>query len=337
MKRTLPVLAVALAMLSMSLATAIAHSPTIPGENESLENAQLVREPTKSWAIYSKVRMAGEARYFKLELKSGQRLYAGVFLHSDTGFLPRIAAMGPGFVNDSELPSFVEVPPGYGHLVVNGTLKGRDYEPFTPASYFQISNVDITVNRTATYYIAVFEPDRGGDFGIAIGYVESFTAEVWLLMPFSLIKIHLWEGQPLWLILAPLVLTLAVGIIAIVYRGRLRKQWPLSPRFWLGAAVAMLLIGTGAMTALQMGMALVVSENPAGGVVTAMFAAIPLALGVWALRQAASEERGIGARIWMALIGALGLLFWGGLVIGPVLAFAYALLPNIKSGRYHES
>jgi len=231
----------------------------------------------------------------------------------------------------------VEVPAGYGHVVVNGTLKGRDYEPFTPASYYQIGKVDITVNRTATYYIAVFEPDRGGDFGIAIGYIESFTAEEWLLIPFSLISIHLWEEQPLLLVLAPLLLTIVLGPVALAWWGRRNGKWPFSPRFWLGASVALLLIGTGAMTVLQMVMALAISENPAGGVVTAFFAAIPLALGFWALRLAYLGQSGTGARLRMALIGALGLLVWGGLVIGPVLAFVHSLLPGPKSGRYHES
>lgn len=337
MMRVLPAAALAFVMISLSLGEAVAHSPTTTGDNESLANAALVREPTKSWAIYSEIHEGGEARYYKLELKSGERLHAGVFLHSDTGFLPRLAAMGPGFANDSPLPVFVQVPAGYGHVVVNGTLKGREYEPFTPASYYQISNVDITVNRTGTYYIAVFEPDRGGDFGIAIGYLESFTAEEWLLIPFRLINIHLWEGQPLLLVLAPLLLTIVIGAVALAWWGRRNGRWPFSPRFWLGASVGLLLIGTGAMTVLQMGMALAVSGNPAGGVLTAIFALLPIALGLWTLFLACSGKHDIGTRTGMALVGALCLFVWGGLVIGPVLAFVYALLPAPKSGTDHES
>lgn len=337
MERRLTALAAALAMLSFALGPALAHSPSTTGDNEGLSSAQNVPEPTKSWAFYGELHGSGEARYFKLELKTGERLYAGLFLHSDTGFLPRLAAMGPGFANASGLPPFVEVPEGYGAIVVNGTIKGREYEPFTPASYYQIGRVDMKVNRTATYYIAVFEPDRGGDFGIAIGYVESFTAEEWLLIPFSVINIHLWERQPLALILAPLVLTLAFGIAALVYWGRRRGRWPFPPRFWPGAAAGLMLVGTGAMTVMQMGMALAISENPAGGVVTGMFAAIPLALGAWALGLAWRDEHGRKARLRMVLVGALGLVFWGGLIVGPVLAFVTALWPRPKNGRYHES
>jgi hypothetical protein len=98
-----------------------------------------------------------------------------------------------------------------------------------------------------------------------------------------------------------------------------------------------MLLGTGAMTVMQMSMALSVSENPAGGAVTAMFAAIPLALGAWALRLAWRDEHGWKARLRMALAGALGLVFWGGLIIGPALAFVTALWPRPENGRYHES
>ncbi|MBM4249815.1 MAG: hypothetical protein FJ149_10380 [Euryarchaeota archaeon] len=245
--------------------------------------------------------------------------------------------MGPGFANGTRLPAFVEVPEGYGAVVVNGTIRGRQYEPFTPASYYQIGRVDITVNRTATYYIAVFEPDRGGDFGIAIGYLESFTAGEWLLIPFSVIEIRLWEGQPLALVLAPLALSLGAGTATVAYLGRRKGRWPFPPAFWPGTAAALMLVGTGAMTVMQMGIALAASENPAGGAVTALFAAIPLALGAWALRLAWGGEHGRGARLRMAMVGAFGLVFWGGLIIGPALAFVWAALPGRVFGRYHES
>lgn len=317
-------------MLAFSFCPAMAHSPTTAVDNQGLGSAETVREPTKSWAYYGELHGGGEARYFRLELKAGERLHASVFLHSDTGFLPRIAAMGPGLANEGPLPPFVEVPAGYGALVVNGTLEGRGYEPFTPASYYQIGKVDIKVNRTATYYIAVFEPDRGGDFGLAIGYVESFTAEEWLLIPFRVIDIHVWEGQPLGLVLAPLIVTLAAGLPALVWWARRNGKWPFPTRFWPGALAGLFLLGTGAMTVLQMALALSVSENPAGGVVTAMFAAVPIVVGIVALRGAVSNESGAWPRARMAFAGALGLLFWGGLIVGPALAFVHALWPARK-------
>jgi hypothetical protein len=319
--------AVVLVLVLLVSGAAMAHSPTTFGDNERLAGAATVPEPTKSWAAYSEIHEGGEARYFKLELKAGERLYAGVFLNSDTGFLPRIAAMGPGWGNDSALPASIEVPAGYGQVVVKGALDGREYEPFTPASYYQIAKVDITVNRTATYYIAVFEPDHGGKFGLAIGYVESFTAAEWLLIPINVINIHLWEGQPLMFILAPVVVAFGVGLPALAWRAQRKEEWPFPARFWPGAAAGLLLIGTGMMTVLQMALAMAVSENPAGGLVTALFAAIPIALGFVALREAQSDGHGAWPRAKMILVGVLGLVFWGGLFVGPALAFVHAAWP----------
>ena len=334
LRTSMSIVCIALVLLAP---TAGAHSPAMVGENDSLATALTVQDPAKSWAFYDDIHKGGEAKYFKLELKTGDRLYAGVFLPDNTGFLPRIAALGPGLVDEGYLPPFVDVPAGYGHVVVNGTIKGKEYEPFTPGSYYQIGNIDITVNRSGTYYIAVFEPDRGGNYGIAIGYIESFTLQEWLLIPASVIEINLWEGQPLALILAPLALALLLGIPAIFVVGRRKGMWPFTPAFWIGAVAALMFIGTGAMTLMQMAMALSAASDKAGGLVTAVFAAVPIALGVVALRAAAAGVRGPWPRIKMGLVGATGLLLWGGLFIGPALAFVAAVLPARMSGKASRS
>lgn len=318
------ILAVALVPL------ALAHVPLGVGENDSLRKAAHIDDPTKSWAIYDDIHFGGQAKYSPLELKMGERLHAGVFLARSDGFLPGMAAVGPGFGDEGYLPPFVEVPSGLGFVAVNGTLEGREYEPFTPAAYYRICQLDITVNQTGTYYIAVFEPDHAGDFGMAIGYIESFTVEEWLLIPFSVINIHLWEGQSPLLIFAPLVIVIVSTFAVIIWSKRRGKRVPSRASFWLGATVAALYFGTAGMTLLQMVMALSISSGSgAGGAVTLMFALIPIITGYLLLRQAFSEKRDLGARARTAVLGAVGLVFWAGLLIGPVLALVAAFLPRI--------
>jgi hypothetical protein len=304
------------------------HVPLGVGENDSISNAAHIGNPAKSWAIYDDIHHGGQAKYYRLELKMGERLYAGVFLARSDGFLPGMAALGPGFGNEGYIPPFVEVPAGDGYVAVNGTLNGREYEPFTPAAYYQICQLDITVNRSGTYYIAVFEPYQAGDFGIAIGYVESFTVGEWLLIPFSVIDIHLWEGQSPLLIFAPLIITVITVFAAIFWAKKRGRRVPSTARFWLGATAAALCFGTAVMTLLQMGMALSISSgSAAGGVVTLMFALVPMLVGYLQVRQAASEKRDLGARARMAVLGVIALAFWAGLLIGPVLAIVTAFLP----------
>ena len=61
--RALPAVALASVMILLSLGAATAHSPTTFGDNESLASAALVREPTKSWAIYSEIHTGGESAW----------------------------------------------------------------------------------------------------------------------------------------------------------------------------------------------------------------------------------------------------------------------------------
>jgi hypothetical protein len=67
----------------------------------------------------------------------------------------------------------------------------------------------------------------------------------------------------------------------------------------------------------------------AGVIVTLIFAFIPAILGVWILRIARSTfPLSKQNRFSLGIIGLLGLLFWAGLIIGPVIAFVAALVPE---------
>ena len=312
----------------MSVATA--HVPLGGGENDSLKNAAGIDDPLKSWAIYDDIHKGGEAKYYRLEMKNGQRLHATVFLSESEQLMPNMAVMGPGLVNEGTLPEFVEIPEGYGFVAEKGVLGGREYEPFTPAAYYQICELDMTLNRSGTYYIAVFEPDHFGDFGLAIGYVESFTIEEWLLMPVSVINIHLWEGQSPLIIFAPLVAGVVGVFVAILWARRRGRQIPSTVSFWLGASAASVCIGTASMTGVQMVTALIRTSGPsvAGGFVTVIFLTIQLLIGGLMLWLAFKNRRGPGARVRMAVMGLAGLTFWAGLLLGPVMALVAASLPE---------
>ena len=72
-----------------------------------------------------------------------------------------------------------------------------------------------------------------------------------------------------------------------------------------------------------------VTGPSAGVIITLIFALIPILLGVWALRIARSTSpQSKEDRLSLVIIGLLGLLFWAGLIIGPVIAFIAALVPE---------
>ena len=70
------------------------------------------------------------------------------------------------------------------------------------------------------YYIAVYGPG-GGKYSLAPGFQEQFTPSEWLQIPWSVVSIHLWEGQSPWVIFAPMILVV-IGGLALM--GIYRKQ-----------------------------------------------------------------------------------------------------------------
>jgi len=119
-------------------------------------------------------------------------------------------------------------------------------------------------------------------------------------------------------------------MIAVLAAGAallLRRRRSLSPFALSGAIAGLLSIGSGAMTLMQMVIAAVGTDAGAALLLTRAFAVIPVLLGIWALLVAFRRQIGTGERLAMAALGAIGLVTWAGLVLGPVLAFVAAVLP----------
>jgi hypothetical protein len=74
-----------------------------------------------------------------------------------------------------------------------------------------IAEISLEAPATGTYYLVIFEPHRGGPYGLDVGYEERFGLEEWILIPIFAIGIHEWEGQSIAFILVPMELTLIVG------------------------------------------------------------------------------------------------------------------------------
>jgi hypothetical protein len=308
-----------------------AHVPVEAGENNSLDNALHIENPTKSWAIYDELDHGSQARYYELELKDGERLKISVFTPDDGDFSPGIVVMSPNFSNNTPPPEFIEVPEGYGAVIITGVRSEHaEYEPFTPSSTYFTAEYDEEINQSGVYYFAVFEPENSGKFGVAVGYIESFSVQEWLMIPYDVINIHLWEGQNIALILAPLIIIFVAGKIFLFYR-RIKLDKPPHKLFeWLGSISALLYIGTGFMTLMQMGIALSKSGASAAASVTLIFAVIPIALGVLILKFSIKDEAKltIKNRIKIFIFGILGLILWAGLIVGPIIIFVVSFLPG---------
>lgn len=310
----------------------LAHSPLTPGSNESLDTASLIPEPSKSWAVYAELHEGGEAQYYYFNLSQGARIFISLLKSTDpkeAEFLPSFVLMGPNVTSQGTVPSYVEVPSGYGSIVVNGAQPSQAmYEPFSPSSLYQVAEIDIDAPGLGTHYIAVFEPSQGGHYSLAVGYIEKFTIDEWIFIPFNLINIYLWEGQSLLLILAPLMATLIIGLVFMVWQWKTKGELRTVPAWFAGLA-GLLFLGTGFMTLLQMVISVAKTSLVPEIIVTVIFALIPILLGVAALRVALKKRQDIlRTRIYLAIIGIAALFIWAGLIAGPILAIVGGLLPR---------
>jgi hypothetical protein len=273
--------------------------------------------------------------YYQFNLNAGDQLKLSLM---STGFdapVPDMVVMSPGnseSIND--LPQTIDVPPGYRAEMIKGQKPvTAEYEPFSPAAIFNVASYTKNITQPGTYYVAVISPADETQYSVAVGYLEEFSLQEWVLVPINLINTHLWEGQSIIAILTPFLAIFILGLILIARRERDNKiKKPLS--FWLATIAGLCYLGGASIVLVQMVRVLRVTGPSAGVIITLIFALIPILLGIWALRIARSPSpQSKKDRVSLGIIGLLGLLFWAGLIIGPVIAIIAALVPERYSSN----
>jgi len=321
----------ALAVCLVNLTAVFGHTPLVPRENENLAAATIIADPAKSWAIYDSLYEAQEAHYYRFSIAQGKRIYIALLVSPasrDRGFAPSFILIGPGFRSEGSVPDYVELPEGLDFVLAEGKPAAQaTYEGFSPSSFYFAAVLNLSAPMAGTYYIAVYEPKQGGQYGLVVGYEESFTLTEWILVPINLLSIYRWEGQSLPQILAPMSTVVLIGAFLFVRKTRSRKSTIVS--VWIGLLAGLFFLGTGATNLSQMGFALTRAPFGPEVSVTLVFAAIPILLGIVTLRLISRirDEFTLIRRLWFLLIGFLALFLWAGYLVGPALAIATSLLP----------
>lgn len=338
-RKFLNVIIVVLALSCLLLTPkALAHSPLTPEDNESLATATLVPDPTKSWAIYGELHEGGEAQYYRFNITEGQRIHIMLFKSTspeDKDFLPGLVLMGPSINTQGAVPEYVEIPSEANTFVVEGKQPAQaTYEPFSPSTFFLLADLDLDAPTSGTYYTAVYESYRGGHYGLAIGDRESYTLTEWILIPINLIFVYQWEGQNFAFIFVPMIATLAIGIVLIVWRQR-SKATHRTLFSWLGSLTGLLFLGTGATMLVQMFVSLIQAPLTSEVVITLILALIPILLGIAAVRLCLKPERktNLRMRLYLVVLGVVALFAWAGLFVGPTLAIIASVLPSGLANR----
>jgi hypothetical protein len=310
------------------------HVPISAGNNNDLSTALYIENPLKSYVIYGHLHDAGAVAYYQFNLNSGDQLKLSLMTNGFDAPVPDMIVMSPGNSGSLDnLPQTVDVPPGYNAEIIKGQKPvTAEYEPFTPA-IFNIASYSKNTTQPGKYYVAVISPADETQYSIAVGYLEEFSVPEWILVPVSVINTHIWEGQSIIVILAPFLAILILGLILIARREQTTPiKKPLS--FWLATIAGLCYLGGASIMLVQMFRVLMVTGLSAGVIVTLILAFIPIMLGVWILRIAQSTfPLSKKDRFSLGIVGLLGLIFWAGLIIGPVIAFIAALVPERYSRK----
>ena len=334
-------------------APALAHVPIFGGEGKSIETAIQIEDPSKSRVFYGELG-SGDFRYYGFNVKKGERIVLGLTIpveDGNKGFTPHLILIGPGLKDEGKVPDKLEVPEGYGAKMLSYNLpESPVYEGFTPSAFYSPVKLDIKAPESGMYYAVVGaaqetdlreenviyekglqerEIPREGNYGLILGYKETFTLKEWLSIPLSQIKIYRWEGQSLFLIFTPLTLTLAAGLLAIFIKRETVAEY--SPARVSGMLAGLFFLGTGVTYIFQMLISLSKSSYSSEIGITLILIMISIGLGIIAMALTLRNENygktSARKRLYFFGLGILGLLFWAGWFIGPFLAFEAGLLP----------
>jgi hypothetical protein len=318
-----------------------AHVPLFMEGGHSLDEAVPIENPTKSWVIYSLIHEAAEPHYFYFDLPAGARIRLMLMVpipEANIGFRPELALMGNGLTNLSTPPPYLEIPDGAEVMILEPTTPHPEYEGFTPTSFSQLYDLDIVAPTTGRYYLAYYEPNMPGNFAIAIGYEESFSFIEWVTIPFTVLVTHLWNHQTPVGLLAPVLITLLLGLSLIFWRfPDLRTKNQLLS--WLGISTGLLFIASGVFVFYQMALALLLVPISGQIGITILFAALPIILGIFTIRSCVSNDwqHEPKQRVILFVLSVLALFLWAGWIIGPVLLMVTAVIPSVQLVLTHQT
>jgi len=324
------------------VAVVLAHSPVFPEENHGLSTAYEIGDPAKSWAVYTWLEGEGVADYYKFAISEGEKIQVSLIVPdspSYSGFLPSFSLIGLGLTQNDNVPDYMEVPAGYGVIVVNGTGTSKAvYEPFTPSWFYEVGTLMTNAPNDGTYYVTVFNPELHNDthnhvheadaYAIIIGYAEEFTPLELILIPYRVHGIYIWEGQSQLIVFLPLLLVIIIGGLIVYWRSK-RGKHPRNISKWLAAFGGLAFIGSAVGTIYQMLLALNYTGFTVEAVITMLIAVVSIVLGILALWYALRSKPNltIWRRVGLVVIGLVALFAWSGLYIGPALLIAAALVP----------
>jgi hypothetical protein len=319
--------------LTFMVAVADAHIPIVPDDGTTLATATNIVDPWKSWFYYTDVD-AGVIHYYSFEATAGERIRFMLNVpipEGDRGFTPNLVLMGPSVTDQGTPLASLETPSGAGVMVIESSTLEAEYEGFTPLSQYTTVDLNMSAPATGTYYIAIYDETISGRYALVTGYVEAYSVLQWIMVPSMAITIIMWSGQSLLFILLLMLLPLFLGLVFIAVRHRttFRKERALT---LIGTMGGLLFLGSSFSFFSQMTLALLTAPYNWTVIVSILFIAAPLILGVAVIRIVHTEgwESQRSKKLTLIVLGIIALFVWAGLYLGPILVMVAGLAPMLK-------
>lgn len=274
--------------------------------------------------FYSHLPDSDIAQYYTFEMGEGDRLKLSLTVPRNQDFIPDMILIGPAIEMDGDVPEYIDIPENKGAWLIRGeTPEKGSYEPFTPSKYYNVVDIDTVAPSAGKYHVVIYSDKNGGEYAFVIGYLESFTIVEWITVPGYAIGIHLWEGQSIFFILAPLIITLLTGLSIVFNKGKNLSFFAIT-----GITAGLFYIGSAAMNLYQMIIAMMGTDAGFLVIVTLVLIAISVLMGLLLIKISLQDHVGNKERLSMALVSVAGLFTWSGILIGPLIALATVIFPG---------
>jgi hypothetical protein len=329
--RVLLLLVLVLSLVTIGHVTA--HAPLSVGSNDQLSNATKISDPEKSYVIYTELHEGNEPQYYQFSMEKGQLLSGSLQVPGPDSMVPMMVITGPGVTTSGDVPSFIEIPPGSGAKVIPVKKPGNpSFEPFTPQPVYEVARFREEISVPGDYFIAIYG-DEAGKYSLAPGSAEQFTAFEWLIIPFSVIGIHVWEGQSPAGVIAPFLIIVIAGLV-LLFLHQKKSGIALRLPAWTGSTAGLFYFGGAAVTAVQLVHAVSLTGYVPAVLLTLIFIIVPVVLGILLLNISlslpATGPVHIRPALELIVLGILGFLFWCGFIFGPLLAICSGTLVLLK-------
>lgn len=201
-------LALTLAILVLTGGVVCAHRPSFPGQD--VEEPIVISNPDVSQALYREL-VSGQVDYYEFTVSpAGLNLFSQLLVPTRPDykdFRPSLALLGPGLPTpDADLP--LEVPPGFGAVIMEWEDKEIFFEPFTQTRYYMAREQRHPLAE-GEWQLAVFhDQGQGGKYTLTVGEKEHWGWKDILRFPGMWFRTRWWysPGQTVAIILALAVL-----------------------------------------------------------------------------------------------------------------------------------